>query len=92
MEKSCEQWEEMQVGLENWQALKDHFSQVYRRYQIHKKATEAAHGHGVSENHAQETADQVNTVDTLHALACAEMEDKEVMDTSPASTPHHLRA
>ena len=37
MEKSCEQWEDMQVGLKTWQAFKDHFTQSYRRYQIRKK-------------------------------------------------------
>ena len=46
--KSCEQWEDMQVGLKTWQAFKDHFSQAYRRYQIFKKATAAAHGYGAS--------------------------------------------
>ena len=55
MEKSCEQREDMQVGLKTWQDFKDHFAQVYRRYQIRKKSTEAAHGYGVSENHTQET-------------------------------------
>ena len=25
MEKSCEQWKEMQVDLKTWQAFKDHF-------------------------------------------------------------------
>ena len=48
MEKVCEQWEDMQVGLKTWQAFKDHFSQAYRRYYIRKKATEAAHGYGAS--------------------------------------------
>ena len=38
MEKSCEQWDDMHVGLKTWQSLKDHFSQSYRRYQIHNKA------------------------------------------------------
>ena len=33
-EKSCEQWEDMQVGLKTWQAFKDHFAQAYRRHQI----------------------------------------------------------
>ena len=28
MEKSCEQWEYMQVGLKNWQAFKEHLSQA----------------------------------------------------------------
>ena len=45
MEKSCEQWEEMQVGLKNWQAFKDHFAKAYRRYHIRKKSTAAAHGY-----------------------------------------------
>ena len=31
MEKDCEQWEDMQVGLKNWQKFKDHFAQAYRR-------------------------------------------------------------
>ena len=34
MEKSCEQWEDMQVGLKTWKAFKYHFTQAYRRYQI----------------------------------------------------------
>ena len=28
MEKSCEQWEDMQVGLKTWQAFKYHFAQA----------------------------------------------------------------
>ena len=76
MEKSYEQWEDMRVGLKTWQAFKDHFTQAYRRYQIHKKATVAAHWYGVSENYTQETEAQVNTADALQALACASMEDK----------------
>ena len=28
MEKACEQWGDMQVGLKTWQAFKDHFSQA----------------------------------------------------------------
>ena len=55
MDKSCEQWEDMQVGLKIWQAFKDHFAQAYRCYQIRKKATAAAHGYGDSANHTQET-------------------------------------
>ena len=46
MEKSCEQWEDMQVGQKTWQAFKEHFSQSYRRYEIHKKAKLAPHGYG----------------------------------------------
>ena len=79
MEKSCEHWEDMQVGLKTWQDFKDHFEQAYRRYQIRKKATAAAHGYGESENHTQETESQVNTVDELQALACAAMECKEAI-------------
>ena len=37
MEKSCEQWEDMQVGLKTWQAFKDLFLQAYRHYYIRKK-------------------------------------------------------
>ena len=37
MEKFCEQWKDMQVGLKTWQAFKDHFAQAYRSYQICKK-------------------------------------------------------
>ena len=73
MEKTCEQWEDMQVGLKIWQAFKDHFAQAYRRYQIRKKSTSAAHGYGASENHTQETEAQVNTADALQALACEAM-------------------
>ena len=65
MEKSREQWEYMQVGLKTWKAFKGHFAQAYRRYQIRKKATAAAHGYGASANHTQETEAQVNTVDVL---------------------------
>ena len=79
MEKACEQWEDIQVGLKTWQTFKDHFAQAYRRYQIRKKATSAAHGYGASENHTHETEAQVNTTDALQALACAAMEDKEAM-------------
>ena len=55
MEKSCEQGEDMQVGLKTWQAFKYHFAQAYRRYHIRKKETAAAHGYGESANHTQET-------------------------------------
>ena len=79
MEKYCEQWEDMQVGLKTWKYFKDHFSQAYMGYQIRKKSTAAANGYGASENHTQETDSQVNTVNALQALACAEMEDKEAM-------------
>ena len=43
IEESCEQWEDIQVGLKTWQTFKDHFAQVYRRYQIRKKAKSATH-------------------------------------------------
>ena len=49
------------------------------RYQIRKKETAATHGYGASAKHTQETEAQVNTVDTLQALACVAMEDKEEM-------------
>ena len=55
MEKTCEQWEEMQVGLKTWQAFNDHCAQAYRRYQIRKKEIAVAHGYGASENQTQET-------------------------------------
>ena len=77
MEKACDQWEDMQVGLRTWQDFKDRFAQAYRRYQTCKKEKAASHGYGESENHTQETEAQVNTADDLQALACAEMEDKE---------------
>ena len=32
MEKACEKWEDMQVGLKTWQVFKDRFAQAYRRY------------------------------------------------------------
>ena len=44
MEKSCEQWEDMQVGLKTWQDFKDHFLQAYRRYKIRKNITAVSHG------------------------------------------------
>ena len=52
-EKACEQWEGIQVGQKIWQAFKDHFSQAYRLYQIHKNSIAAHHGYGASENHTQ---------------------------------------
>ena len=73
MEKSCKQWEDMQVGLKTWQAFKDHFAQAYRRYHTCKKATADAHWYGESENHTQETEAQVNTKDALQELTCAAM-------------------
>ena len=76
MEKACEHWEDMQVGLKTWQTFKDHFAQAYRRYYIRKKATAMAHGYGVSENNIQETEAYFNTVDVLQAIACAAMKDK----------------
>ena len=76
-EKSCKQWEGMQVGLKIWQAFKDLFSQSYRYHQIRKKATSEVHGYGVSDNHTQETDAQVNTADELHALEFASIEYKE---------------
>ena len=79
MEKACEQWQDMQVGMKTWQAFKDHFAKAYRRYQICKKATAAAHGYGASENHTEETESQFNTADGRQALACVPMEDKESM-------------
>ena len=81
MEKSCEQWEDIQVGLKTWQDFKDYLSQAFRRYRIRKKATAAAYGYGVSENHTQETEAQFNTADALQSLACAAMEDKEAVAT-----------
>ena len=65
LEKACEKWEDMQVGLKTCQAFKYHFTQAYRRYQIRKKATAAAHGYGASENHTQETEAQLNTAYVL---------------------------
>ena len=67
----------MYIGLKTWQAFKDHFYQAYRRYQIHKKATAAAHGYGLSSNYTHETEDPVNTTDALQELACAAMEYKD---------------
>ena len=76
MEKACEKWKDVQVGLKTWQAFKYHFAQAYKCYQILKKATAASHGYGASINNTQETEAQVNTVDALQALACASMEEK----------------
>ena len=69
----------MQVGLKSWQAFKGHFAQAYRRYQIGKKATAAAHGYEASENHTHETEAQVNTSDALQSHACAAVEEKKAM-------------
>ena len=74
--KACEQWEDIQVGLKTWKAFKYRLAQSYRRYQIRKKATAAAHGYGASANNKQDTEAQVNTVYALQALACSAMEDK----------------
>ena len=79
MEKCCEQWEDMQVGLKTKQDFKDHLSQAYRVYQIHKKATAAAHGYGAASNNTQETDAQVNTMDSVRSLSCAAIKDNEEM-------------
>ena len=79
MEKAYEQWEDMQVGLTNWQVFKDRFTQAYKCDQIRKKATSATHGYGASSNHIHDTESQVNTEDSLQALACAAMEENESM-------------
>ena len=79
MEKYCEQWEEIQVGLKTWQYFKENFTQAYRRFQIRKKVTAASHGYEALENHTQETQSQVNTANELQELAYAAMEDKEAM-------------
>ena len=71
MEESCEQCEDVQVGIKTCQAFKDHFLQTYRRFQIIKKEKAAAHGYGASVKITQETESQVNTADELQALACA---------------------
>ena len=73
MEKTCEQWEDMQVVLKTWQAFKDHFVQAYSCYHIRKKATAAADGYGVSANHTQEKEAQVKTADALQALTYSSM-------------------
>ena len=65
MEKVCEQWEEIMVGQNTCQALKNHFMQAYRWYQIHKKSTAAAHGYGAAANHVQEADYQIVTADAL---------------------------
>ena len=52
----------------------------YRRYQIYKKATTAAHGYGAAENHAQETDAQMIIIDALQALANMIIENKEAME------------
>ena len=80
MEKSCEQWEYIQVGIKTWQDFKGHFSQAYMRYHIRKKATVAAHRCVEEANHTQETDAQVNNAELLQSLACAAMEDKEAME------------
>ena len=79
MEKACEQWEDIQVGLKPRQDFKDHFSQAYRCYHIRKKATAATHGYGASGKHTQEIDAQVNTADALQEIVCSAMEDKEEM-------------
>ena len=66
----------MQIGLKIWQDFRDHFSQSYRRYHIHRKETAAAHGYGAVENHTQETDDRVNTVDALQSLVFSAIEEK----------------
>ena len=79
MEKACEQWEDMQVGLKTWQAFKDKISQSYSCYHIRKKSAAVYHEYWESANHTQDKEAQVNTSDAMQALACAAMEDKEAM-------------
>ena len=71
MYKAFEQLEDMQVGQKPGRISRTIFSQAYRRYQIHKKATEAAHGYRVSANHTQETESQFITSDAMQALECS---------------------
>ena len=78
--KACEHWEDMQVGLETWQAFKNHFAQTLTCYQIRKKATASDHGYEASANHTHETEAQFKTKDEVQALVCAEVEDKESME------------
>ena len=52
-EKSCEQWEDMQVVQNNWKKFKYQLAQAYMHYQTRKKPTAAAHGYGDSENRSQ---------------------------------------
>ena len=52
MGKSCEQWEDVKVGLQTCQGFKDRFLLAYRHYQIYKKAPAAAHGYGDSEHNS----------------------------------------
>ena len=46
MEKACEQWEDMQVGMKTWQAFNYHFTQAYWRYQICKRQQHRLMGMG----------------------------------------------
>ena len=69
----------MQVGLNKWQAFKDHIAQSYRCYQIHNKATAADHGHGYSSDHSHGTDTQVISLDALKSLVNETMEDKNEM-------------
>ena len=78
-EKAYEQLKDMHIGLKFCQAFKDDISQDYRRYQISKKLTAAAHGYGASENHTQKTDAQVNIADALQEISSAAMEEKEAM-------------
>ena len=76
-EKVCEKWEDMMVGQNNWKAFKDHFAQAYSRYQIHKKATDAAHIYGASKNYDHETDAHMMTANAIQEVANLTMEDKE---------------
>ena len=70
----------MIVVQNNWQTFKDKFEQAYMRYYTHKKAADAAHGYGASENHAHETDNQMMTVDALQALVSIKMKEKVAME------------
>ena len=91
MEKASKKWEDMQIRQNNWHAFKDNFAQAYRRYQIHRKTSDAR-GYDDSEKHAHETDAQVTTTNTLKSLGNATMEDKEWCQTSQSSTWHSPRS
>ena len=73
MEKTYEQWEDIQVDQKKWKAFKGNFAQAYRRYHILNKWTATTHGYGASENLVHETDAQVMTADALHAVSNSTM-------------------
>ena len=92
MQKACVQWEYMQVGLKTWQGFKEHFSQAYRRYRIHKKVTVAAHGYSMQQViHMIQRPKSTLRMRYNHTHV-QQWATSRKCQTSPASTSHYLRS